>query len=683
MTSFIGNWLLPPAGLQDENEIRIARTLNAILLISLGGAIVYILFIVVVARSESLSLLFSVLPVLFVLGLRYLLDRVSVYVVSTLFVFCSWLNLTLAAIADGYGIRGTSLYGYILIVIVAGLLINWRASLVFAFLNIASGLCMIFATRAGFLPQQVVLQTDFTIWSANAIFSVSAAFVLGMALRTLNDATRRASINEAYYRMLFEAAPNGICIVDPDNRITVANEALYQMTGFGRQDVIGRSALDFVDPQDLLQRPPRSLDQLMVNQSLRRERVLVRKDGTRLHVIISSGYMPDGHFQYILQDITERKGIEEALRVSEEKFSKSFQSSPDAVTISSMKSGKFIDVNEGFIRMSGYSREEALGRSAEDLKIWADITQRKMMVDILQTKGRVRNFETVLIRKTGESLHCLLSVEAVEIAGETCMVSVTRDLSRQKKAEQERESLIRNLEAKNTELEQFTYTVSHDLKAPLITIKGFLGLLSNDALSGNTKRLEEDIQRIGEAADKMHALLTDLLELSRIGRMMNVPQPVAFGDLLQEARDLLQGRFQQTGTELKVEEGLSIVQGDRQRLVEVVQNLIDNAAKFMGSQPHPLIEVGQLPPSASTDHFATFYVRDNGIGIAPEFHERIFGLFNRLDPRIEGTGVGLALVRRIIEYYGGRVWVESEAGSGATFFFTLPLAKGDLFPESG
>jgi len=115
------------------------------------------------------------------------------------------------------------------------------------------------------------------------------------------------------------------------------------------------------------------------------------------------------------------------------------------------------------------------------------------------------------------------------------------------------------------------------------------------------------------------------------------------------------------------------VHGDRQRLLEVMQNLLDNAAKFMGDQRHPLIEIGQS--DALNNGFVTLFVRDNGVGIAPQFHERIFGLFNRLDPTIEGTGVGLALVKRIVEFHGGKIWVESEVGQGATFFFTLPKAE--------
>ena len=229
--------------------------------------------------------------------------------------------------------------------------------------------------------------------------------------------------------------------------------------------------------------------------------------------------------------------------------------------------------------------------------------------------------------------------------------------------------LIQELEAKNAELERFAYTVSHDLKAPLVTIKGFLGYLREDALSGNTLRLESDIRRIADAADKMHALLSDLLELSRIGRMMNKPEDIPFNELVTEALALTDGRLRASGVKVTVEDGLPNVFGDRQRLVEVIQNLVDNAAKFMGSEPNPMIEIGT---SGMKDGMPVIHIRDNGVGIAPEFHERIFGLFNRLDPTVEGTGIGLTLVRRIIEFHGGRVWVESDAGQGAKFLFTLP-----------
>lgn len=249
------------------------------------------------------------------------------------------------------------------------------------------------------------------------------------------------------------------------------------------------------------------------------------------------------------------------------------------------------------------------------------------------------------------------------------MVGTVVDITDRKHGEAERERLIRELAAKNTELEQFTYTVSHDLKAPLITIKGFLGFLGEDARSGNRERLESDITRINEAVDKMHRLLNDLLELSRIGRLMNPPQPVPFRELVDEAVEILQGRLESTGVRLEIGEDLPLVCGDRRRLLEVVQNLLDNAAKFSAGQPAPLVEIGCDGYEAG---MPILFVRDNGIGIPPEHHERVFGLFNKLDPTAEGTGVGLALVKRIVEFHGGRIWVESELGKGATFFFTLP-----------
>lgn len=233
-----------------------------------------------------------------------------------------------------------------------------------------------------------------------------------------------------------------------------------------------------------------------------------------------------------------------------------------------------------------------------------------------------------------------------------------------------RKNLITELENKNAELERFTYTVSHDLKSPLFTIRGFLGYLEQDALGGNIERLRGDIQRITDATDKMQRLLNELLELSRIGRLNNEHTDFSFDELVREAVDLVHGRLVERNITLQIESGLPVIRGDRVRLAEVMQNLIDNAAKFMGTQQNPRIEIGQ---SGEEDDKPIFHVRDNGIGIAPEHFDRVFGLFNKLDPRSDGTGIGLALVKRIIEVHGGRIWVESEFGKGSTFFFTLPI----------
>ena len=240
-----------------------------------------------------------------------------------------------------------------------------------------------------------------------------------------------------------------------------------------------------------------------------------------------------------------------------------------------------------------------------------------------------------------------------------------------------RKKLISELENKNAELERFTYTVSHDLKSPLFTIRGFLGYIEQDALSGNHVRLQNDIQRITDATNQMQRLLSELLELSRVGRLKNEYTSFLFGDLAREAAELVQGRIMARGIAISVEPNLPEIQGDRPRLTEVLQNLFDNAAKFMGDQKEPRIEIGCLGRDGESGQLI-FYVRDNGIGIAPEHYDRVFGLFNKLDPKTEGTGIGLALVRRIIEVHGGKIWLESETGKGSTFFFTLPSSEPAL-----
>jgi PAS domain S-box-containing protein len=235
-----------------------------------------------------------------------------------------------------------------------------------------------------------------------------------------------------------------------------------------------------------------------------------------------------------------------------------------------------------------------------------------------------------------------------------------------------RQSLIEELEAKNAELERFTYTVSHDLKSPLVTITGFLGFLEKDAMAGETARVSHTIHRINNAAFRMQDLLNDLLELSRIGRLMNPPEEIPFREIVNEAVDRVHGHLDQINALIEIQSDLPDVHGDRVRLIEVVQNLLENAAKYSRIGVKPRIEIGAQVEGGPQ---VTFYVKDNGIGIAPEYHENIFGLFNKLDPRAEGTGIGLTLVKRIIEVHGGKIWVESEAGNGATFYFTLPTTQ--------
>ena len=255
---------------------------------------------------------------------------------------------------------------------------------------------------------------------------------------------------------------------------------------------------------------------------------------------------------------------------------------------------------------------------------------------------------------------------------------LSSEVAERQRVAEAREKLVAELEAKNAELERFTYTVSHDLKSPLITIRGFTGLLAQDAHKGDVERVQADIKQIKSATDKMQCLLDELLELSRIGRLVHPSRQIDLNDLIQETLDMLAGRISGGGVQLSVSPGLPKVYGDHPRLLEVFQNLIDNAVKFMGDQPSPHIEIF----AEQGDKYITCFVRDNGVGIPERYQNKIFGLFERLDQNCEGTGIGLALVKRIVEFHGGRIWVESKGeGRGSTFVFTLPGTQEGLTDE--
>jgi signal transduction histidine kinase len=238
----------------------------------------------------------------------------------------------------------------------------------------------------------------------------------------------------------------------------------------------------------------------------------------------------------------------------------------------------------------------------------------------------------------------------------------------------ERDKLIHELEKKNTELEQFAYTVSHDLKSPVVTIRGFLGYLQEDARRGDLVRFEKDMERVVKATERMQSLLSDLLNLSKVGRTVDVFEDIDFAGLVRETAGLVVSPYPEGKIDLEIQPSMPWVRCDRTRMVQVIQNLVVNAIKFSVNQSVPSIKIGTAGNDPRTD-FPIFFVSDNGIGIEPKYHEQVFGLFNRLNPEIEGTGIGLTLVKRIIELHGGRIWIDSVGDNrGSTFYFTLPPA---------
>lgn len=241
----------------------------------------------------------------------------------------------------------------------------------------------------------------------------------------------------------------------------------------------------------------------------------------------------------------------------------------------------------------------------------------------------------------------------------------TRDITDRKYMENNINQLLSNLQIKNSELEKFTYTVSHDLKAPLITIKGFAGMLAVDTKNGDVQRVAEDLERINIAAEKMKNLLDDLLSLSRIGRMKNESTEINMEELINEVVENSRIQINERNVKVSVAPNLPVIYGDKVRIGEVYQNLLENAIKYSAGQNEPQITIGYL---TKADELIIF-VKDNGIGIEPAYLSRVFELFEKIDPASEGTGVGLAIVKKIVESHGGRVWIESEGlGKGSTVF---------------
>jgi len=252
--------------------------------------------------------------------------------------------------------------------------------------------------------------------------------------------------------------------------------------------------------------------------------------------------------------------------------------------------------------------------------------------------------------------------------GSIAKMAMIQDVTDKKNVEIEREKLIAQLETKNADLEVFSYAVSHDLRGPLLTIKGLLKWIERDAINSNLKRLQENMSTVFRSADRMERLITDLLKLSRVANLQDEVQEMRFEDIVWEALELLSGKITQSNVKIDIQNDLPKVCACRNKLLTVLQNLIENAVKYMGPQTEPRIKIG----SRSDGEDVVFFVEDNGIGLDPKNLSKIFGLFVKLDENSEGTGIGLAMLKRILEADHGRIWVESQGiGHGCRFCFTF------------
>jgi PAS domain S-box-containing protein len=369
------------------------------------------------------------------------------------------------------------------------------------------------------------------------------------------------------------------------------------------------------------------------------------------------------------QSRRERRRAEQALRESEERFRATFEQAAVGIAHVGLD-GSWLRVNQRLCDIVGYSREELLEKTFQEITHPEDLETdlayvRQMLSSEIPTYSREKRY----IRKNDALIWINLTVSLMhEPSGEPkYFISVVEDITERKRAEEELKQVAAELARSNAELEQFAYVASHDLQEPLRAVAGMIQLLQKRYAGQLDARADELIQHAVEGTTRMRTLITDLLVYSRVGTRSQPLQQTDMAGILQDALANLAVAVRESQAVI-THDPLPTLMADRTQLTQLFQNLIGNAIKFRGDKA-PAIHIGVEQQKGGW----LFAVRDQGIGMETQHFERIFGVFQRLHTRQEytGTGIGLAICKKIVERHGGRIWVESEVGQGSTFYFTL------------
>lgn len=495
------------------------------------------------------------------------------------------------------------------------------------------------------------------------------------------DITERVKAEERL-ESFFSLIPDIVCIADFDGYFRRINPAARKILGYTTEELLSKPFSEFVHPDDREKTADIVRDRLIQNHILINFRNrYICKDGTLKWLEWTAKPVLDEEIIFAIgRDCTRSLEMETALKHSELWMRNIFNSLEEAVLVVS-PDRELINVNTATIRMFGYSEEELFENSTAILHVDHDhyIDFGKRIRDAF-AQGKPAEFEFVAKRKNGDvfpSEHTvsLLKDDSGEPIG---IVSVIRDISERKKAEQALNETLKELERSNAELEQFAYIASHDLQAPLRSIDGFLQLLRLKYGNMLDEQGSQYIERSVNAAHRMQRLISDVLTLSRVKMRGSEFVPTDFNVILERAIEDLDAAIQNTGARISYTEMPSLAV-DSAQIQSLFQNLIQNAIKYAGDAP-PVVKIG----CEVHDGTYQFFVKDNGIGIDPKYHERIFRVFQRLHTRnaYPGTGLGLALCKKIVERHGGSIWLSSEEGAGAVFYFSLPMAA-NAAPTTG
>ena len=458
--------------------------------------------------------------------------------------------------------------------------------------------------------------------------------------------------------------------------LTYISPVVKNTFGYEPDELIGRQFLEFVhkEDQDLLMRRLSELSEGIVKHS--DYRVIGKHGDIKWVRTLTNPIIEEGGFvgaRGVLIDITERKRAEQALRESEYRYRQLFEQMTSGVAVYEVigdgEDFVFKDFNRTSEKIEKIDRRKVIGRRVTE--VFPGVKQFgifKVFHQVWKT-GQPEFFPEAIYKDERDPGTWRESWVYKLPNGE--IVAIYNDITERKRAEEERERLLTEIAAKNQELESFVYTISHDLRAPLVSLDGFSSLLKRESQNQLGEQGQHYLERIRANVAHMNTLITELLELSRIGRVVGPEEEIDVGVLLREIEEGLVLKLEQEGVEFIVQQPLPAVRGDRGRIRQVFANLIENAVKFRSLERRLRIEVG----CEEEGGFYRFHVGDNGIGILPQYQEQIFEPFRQLDSGIEGVGMGLTLVKRIVDHHGGRIWVESEAGKGSTFYFTIPITS--------